>query len=154
MITTFYQATDGSPEKNIFSMVKKALQYVAVEQYLTTCLGYILTNVTSLSTAQKVAVKFACFAFPKERWDDNINNLLMYILYGTFQEVNLDEAVENALTDDQREQILEQAFLAAKSIIIAQAQELQTLIDIGFVAPDWRIVVSETPETPNPPTEP
>ena len=147
-VPSFYQAADGSPEKNIFTVIKKALQYVAVEQYLMLCLGYILTNVTTLTTAQKVAVKFACFSFPKERWDENVNNLLMYILYGTFQEVNLDEAVENALTEEQREQILEQAFLAAKSVIYGQAQELQAILAIDYIIPDWRITISEEPVPP------
>ena len=73
-------------------------------------------------------------------WADIIDSFLLFILYGTFQAIGISEAVEDALADDQREDILEQVFLTAQSVVQGKVDSLQSVI-VDYEVPDWKIEI-------------
>lgn len=146
-ILSFANSEDGTPENNIFKVIKRSLWYIAAPDLANRVIAFILTNVT-LTTTQKMAIKFVGSAANLKNDDDSVNNLLMYILYGGFQDIGFDEAVEDPLTEEQREACLQQVFLAAKSVIVEHINEVQAFADIQFEMPDWKM--SQIPVDPEP----
>lgn len=140
IISTFKNGVNGSPEKNLFNVIGQAVQIMALGDFVNLCLVNILTNV-SFSNSQKIAIKFTCKSLGTNMfWADIIDSFLLFILYGTFQAIGISEAVEDALTDDQREDILEQICLTAQSVVQGKIDSLQGVI-VDYEVPDWKIEI-------------
>ena len=144
-ITSFAFSQENTPQKNIFYAVKKALMHCSIHDFINKVAENIILNV-EMSPVQKMSIKFVCKSFPMHKDDDNINNLLMYVLYGKFQDVGFDEAVEDALTNEQREQCLDQILKTAQYFLNNHINSLIVFASMQFEAPDWQI--------PIPPEEP
>jgi hypothetical protein len=142
----FQTAQTGTPEKAIFDCVLAALQVVSIEQFAQATLTNLFAAVPTMPDGQKLRVRIAVnklssmFTIPEAK----VNLLLTYVLYGTWQEVGLDDlATENTLQDAEREGILQVVFLTAAQIVGAKAQQLGALASWSFEVPDWKIVIPD-----------
>jgi hypothetical protein len=136
IIANFIESTEGSPESKIYETFKSAMVFISMVDFNVLALTNILTNVPNLNTSQKLALKLVASNFPKDSSDVSLNNILLFVLYGSFQSVGVSEE-ELALTILQREAILEQIYLTAKQVIQDKIAELNGLIDWTYEVPNW-----------------
>src|SRR5690606_23797359 len=143
-VINFITAAPDTPEGKIVQTMRAAMQFISESDFTQACLTNILANIT-FTDPQRLAIKFASRGFTGLQSLEGINNLLQCVYYGTFDTIGVSESEVDALTSEQREAIVQQIYLTAKSIVDAKATELGDLAAWTYTTPDW---------VPTPPPEP
>jgi hypothetical protein len=134
----FSSAEEETPEYKIFSCVMQALNYISYEDFIKLIIQNIIKSFPSISKEHSVAIKHIPACFENNGSPSNVNNLLCFVLFGKWQDVGLDEIVENPLEDYQRAGIIQIVFLTAASIVQQETLRLVDKITWEYKDPNFK----------------
>lgn len=138
IITSFANSNTNSPEWKIYNTVQTALNFISVCDFINLVMSNISNNLNNLSISQKLSLKLVAVYFCGKP-NINIDEILLFILYGKFQELGIGESEVDSitLTPEQRLSVLEQIYLTAKDVINQKINELNNIVSWIYENPDF-----------------
>lgn len=135
MITSFSKAGVDTPAGKIYKTIVSSLNYMAYDAFVKKCTENILALASGLTIGQSVAIKMLAIQYGKD--PSQIDDVLLFVLYGGFESVGLEEVVSEPLTKEQRAGMIAVIYNTAAQILTAKAIELTESASWEYDPPDW-----------------